>query len=302
MKIGLQDVDGHNFPNLALMKLSSYHKALGDDVEFVRSGASYDKVYKSKVFSFTPDRVIGFEATEVICGGTGYDFSTVLSDAVEHTAPDYGLYPLMKLLDRNTALGFTTRGCTNLCPWCIVPKKEGLIAPHADLEEFLCGRGKVILMDNNILAHQHGIRQIEKIITRGIRTDFNQGLDFRLMDGPTVRLLSRVRYIRFLRIACDHEAFLSDAVRAIKRLVKAGIPPYRIFVYCLMGTSLEETHQRIMTLAAEKVSVFAQPFRDFEPGFEVPKLHKAFATWVNHRPTFHSCTWQEYAEKHGIII
>ena len=174
MRIGLVDVDGRNFPNLALMKLSAWHKLRGDTVEFADPGAGrYDKVYLSKVFTHTPDCRDEYYC-EVIRGGTGYrDYTTTLPEAVEHTCPDYSLYGV------GEAYGFLTRGCPNRCPWCVVPYKEGAIRPHADIEEFLAGRKRAVLLDNNVLASAWGLAQIEKIVRLGVRVDFNQGLDAR---------------------------------------------------------------------------------------------------------------------------
>lgn len=56
MNIGLIDVDGHNFPNFALMRASAYHKAKGDQVEWATPFNRYDKVLASKVFTFTPPK------------------------------------------------------------------------------------------------------------------------------------------------------------------------------------------------------------------------------------------------------
>lgn len=131
MRIGLVDIDGHNFPNLALMKLSAWHKSQGDSVEFADPMfGRYDRVYMSKVFTFTPDCPDIYHC-EVIRGGTGFrDYTTVLPGEIEHICPDYSLYGV------NEAYGFLTRGCPNRCPWCIVPHKEGAIRPASPLREF----------------------------------------------------------------------------------------------------------------------------------------------------------------------
>ena len=123
MKIGLIDVDGHNFPNLALMKLAAYHKAKGDSVEWYGIFDQYDIVYMAKVFTHTPDytQVIA-NADQIVKGGTGYDVHSRLPEEAEKITPDYTLYPY---IDRKTAYGFLTRGCIRNCPWCIVPKKRG---------------------------------------------------------------------------------------------------------------------------------------------------------------------------------
>ena len=123
MKVGLVDVDSHNFPNLCLMKLSAYHKSLGDTVEWWRPAGWYDVVYKSRVFTdtYSKDNIYIANAGEVIKGGTGYGPGPDLPEAVEHSRPGYGLYP--QFLD--TAYGFLTRGCPRACPFCIVPAKKG---------------------------------------------------------------------------------------------------------------------------------------------------------------------------------
>jgi radical SAM superfamily enzyme YgiQ (UPF0313 family) len=124
MKIGLIDVDGHNFPNLALMKISAWHKAKGDTVEWCLPIDHYDIVYQSKVFdeTYSPDIEWMPMADKVIKGGTGYGLDNKLPDEIEHIYPDYSLYPE---LTKDTAYGFLTRGCPRGCKFCIVASKEG---------------------------------------------------------------------------------------------------------------------------------------------------------------------------------
>ena len=205
MRIGLVDVDGHNFPNIALMKLSAWHKRRGDTVEFADPAVRrYDKVYMSKVFTFSRDCTAHYDC-EVVRAGTGYrDYATMLPEEIEHICPDYSLYGVKE------AYGFLTRGCVNRCPWCVVPHKEGEVRAHADIEEFLDGRKRAVLLDNNVLASEWGLMQIEKIVRMGIRVDFNQGLDARrIARTPEIAaLLARVKWIRFLRMAYDSRCLL----------------------------------------------------------------------------------------------
>jgi EAL domain-containing protein (putative c-di-GMP-specific phosphodiesterase class I) len=152
MKIGLIDVDGHNFPNLALMKISAYHKAKGDDVEWVFPLDSYDIVYQSKVFDDTYSKDIDYYpmADKIIKGGTGYGLNNVLPDEIEHIYPDYSLYPE---LTKETAYGFLTRGCPRACDFCIVADKEGRRSYKvADLSEFWNGQKYIKLLDPNLLS------------------------------------------------------------------------------------------------------------------------------------------------------
>jgi hypothetical protein len=282
------------------MKLSAYHKGRGDAVEFVNFGNRYDVVYKSKVFSFTPDDVREIETDLLLRGGTGYDTSVRLPEDVEHTCPDYGLYLFRKWADGNTALGYTTRGCINRCPWCVVPQKEGALAAHADIDEFMGGKQSLVLLDNNILAHPHGLAQIVKIADGRIPVDFNQGLDFRQFSPEVIDLLGRVKYRRYLRISCDTASMLGGATEAIGRLKAAGIRPYKVFVYCLVQSDLAEAHRRITELARTGVTVFAMPYRDYSSDDEIPAAHRNFARWVNHKAIFNSCTWDEYRKRKSI--
>lgn len=149
MKIGLVDVDGHNFPNLALMRLSAWHKAHGDSVEWADPmfGGDYDRIYKSKIFTFTPDDTFPWNC-EVIKGGTGYDVRSRLPIEVEQsTAMDYSLYPQYPF-----SIQFFSRGCIRHCPFCLVHDKEGAIHPVEPLQ--LNPNGKHIeVLDNNFFAN-----------------------------------------------------------------------------------------------------------------------------------------------------
>lgn len=153
MRVGLIDVDGGNrFPNIALMKISAWHKAQGHDVSWYDPfDGWFDKVYLSKVFSFTSDYEYSINANEVVRGGSGYCIELVngkevfhkekdiqLSEEVEHMFPDYSIYPE---LTKDTAFGFLTRGCPRGCDFCIVGKKEGKCSRKvADLSQFWNGQ------------------------------------------------------------------------------------------------------------------------------------------------------------------
>lgn len=120
MRIGLVDVDGHNFPNLALMKLATYHKQRGDEVEWAFPLLPYDRVYMAKVFTFTQDDITAYQTDDIVRGGTGYDLQGKLLADVENCYPDYSIYGIT-----DTAYGYLTRGCPRGCRFCIVAEKEG---------------------------------------------------------------------------------------------------------------------------------------------------------------------------------
>jgi hypothetical protein len=214
MKVGLIDVDGHNFPNLPLMKLSAWHKAHGDSVEWHQPMFSghMDIVYMSKVFSFTPDYEYFVDADKIFRGGSGYcielvdgkevyhsERDTPLPYEVEHIYPDYSLYPEKT---KDTAYGFLTRGCPRGCGFCHVKAKEGLKSYKvADLKDFWNGQKKIVLCDPNILACREHTDLLRQLIDSKAKVNFNQGLDIRLVNDRNMELLKQIR------LDCIHFAF-----------------------------------------------------------------------------------------------
>lgn len=206
MKIGLIDVDGHNFPNIPLMKLSAWHKAQGDRVEWYHPMFSghCDRVYMSKVFSFTPDYEYCIDADEIIKGGTGYAIKVEngreeydktkdkpLSEEIEHIYPDYSIYPD---LTRNTAFGYLTRGCPRGCDFCHVKAKEGQCSYKvADLSEFWDGQKNIVLCDPNILACKDHMELLQQLVDSKAKVEFNQGLDIRFLNDRNLDLLKQIR-------------------------------------------------------------------------------------------------------------
>ena len=293
MKIGLHDSDRTGFPNLALMKLSAYHKDQGDTVEWWIPMIQYDRVYSSKVFTFTPEEPM--LPTDTIKGGTGYGKYDALPDDIDSMYPDYTIYP-----DCKHAIGFLTRGCIRSCPWCVVPKKEGRIRPYSTWQEIKRPDSRdIVFMDNNVLACEHGINQIKDMIGQDVRVDFNQGLDARLITPEVAELLSKLKWIRFIRMSCDTDAMLVVVLRAIHFLEKNGVKPYRVFVYLLVK-DIASAEKRAMALRKAGAEVFAQPYRDFEKKTEPTREQKAFARWVNRKEIFK--TVQSFSEYKGSAI
>ena len=290
MKIGLLDIDGHNFPNFALMKIASFHKNKGDSVTWYDAFQDrFDIVYKSKVFTFTPDYGYFVNSDKVISGGTGYDVSVKLSEEIDKCLPDYSIYPN----DGKTAYGFLTRGCIRNCSWCVVPKKEGAIHPYAGIEDVLQNKKRAVLMDNNVLACDFGIKQIEKIVDLGCKVDFNQGLDCRLVTDDIAHLLSMVKWSRYIRFSCDTIENLDSLLRAIEKLNRHGIKNYQIFVYLLVR-DVSEADKTADVLKKTGVCPFAQPYRDFENKIKPTIEQKRFARYVNRKEIFESTTWENY--------
>ena len=320
MKIGLVDIDGHAkkkkwgatiYPNLALCKIARWHKQHGDDVEWAFPFEHYDVVYMSKVFNFSPDDTTVYQADKIVKGGTGYDIKSQLPDEIDRLQPDYSIYPN---IPSDTAYGFLTRGCPNKCPWCVVPRKEGKIRPYMDVDEIaIDGRTNLVLMDNNILAAgDYAVSQMEKIISRGYRVDFNQALDARLVTDRFASLLAKIRWIdRRIRFGCDTHGQIAECERAIEMINGYG---YRgeYFLYTMIGgkSDFRESYERVnywwhrnheqREKHLPNIYPYAQPYRNPDnPREPVPEWQKDIARWVNKHQCFQMTDFANFEPRKG---
>lgn len=301
MNVALLAVDS-KYPNLALMKISAYHKSVGDSVEWYNPFDRYDRLYMSKVFSFTPDYdyYINNVSGEIIRGGTGYDIHSLLPEEIDMIQPDYSIYPD---IDDRASYGFLTRGCPNKCKWCVVPQKEGNIRPYMDIDEITIGgmRPYAILMDNNVLASSYGLSQIEKIVYRKYHVDFNQALDARLVTDDVARLLSQVKWIKRIRFGCDTTSQIGHCADAIERIRQYGYKG-EFFLYCILMDDIEEAYHRIECWKEHegKVLPFAQPFRDpYNPNQIIPQWQKDMAHWADRKELYMSCDFKDFEPRKG---
>ncbi len=293
MRVGILAVDSQ-YPNLALMKISAHHKKQGDDVEWYSPFENYDIVYMAKVFSFTPEYGYYINADKVEKGGTGYDIEKKLSSEIDRLQPDYSLYPS---IESNVAYGFLTRGCPNKCKWCVVPKKEGKIAPYMDVDEIAVdGRKNLILMDNNILASDYGLQQLEKIVARKYRVDFNQAIDARLVTPEIAELLAKVKWIKRIRFGCDTTGQIAECERAISLIDKFGYKG-EYFFYCILLDDFNESFNRVnhWRNKGKRFLSHCQPFRDIDnPHQIIPQWQKDMAHWADRKFIFRSCEFKDF--------
>lgn len=297
MKIGLWS-DCHHFPSLTLMKLSAYHKSIGNDVSFFMPLERYDIVYASKVFSFTHDidEEYGINADELIRGGTGYCISIAdngkevfdekknqpLPNVVEHMYPDYSLYP-----QYDFAVGFLTRGCPRGCGFCVVGQKEGRCSQQvAELSEFWRGQKMIKLLDPNILAcaeHEKILIQLGKI---NVRVDFTQGIDIRLTNADNIELLNLIK-MPVLHFAWDNaREDLTEYFKQFAELSRVKNERNRI-VYVLVNynSSIEEDLYRIYTLRDLGYTPYVMVYQKETAPREIRRLQR----WCNCRWIFRSC-------------
>lgn len=307
MRIGLIDVDGKGtFPNIPLMKLSAWHKTSGDIVEWYDPMFSghFDKVYMSKVFSFTPDYEFPIDADVVERGGTGYCISIVngketfdgskykeLPPEIEHIYPDYTIYPT---LTQDTAYGFLTRGCPRGCDFCIVGKKEGKCAIKvADLSEFWRGQKKIVLCDPNILACKDWRDLLEQLYESRAEIDFNQGLDIRLMTEEKAQMIAKIK-VKKIHFAWDRFEDKNLILPKLKMFADIGkFRPNDAIVYTLVNfsTTFEQDLERIYTLR----DLGYWPYVMIYDKEHCENRYKRLQRWVNMRSIFASVPrWENY--------
>ena len=284
MRIGLIDVDGHNFPNLALMKLSAWHKAKGDTVEWCLPMKHYDIVYQSKVFdeTYSPDIDWWPMADTIVKGGTGYGLDNKLPDEIEHTFPDYSLYGIT-----DTAYGFLTRGCPRACDFCIVAGKEGRVSRKvANLSEFWDGQKHIELLDPNLFACKDKFELLDQLIESKAIVNFNQGVDIRFADEAVADKLNQMR-IKRLHFAWDNPK--DDLIPYFKRFTKAykrkSSSTKTVYVLTNFGSTMDENLYRIYTLRDlgydPYVMIYDKP--------NAPKEIKHLQRWVNNKFVFRKC-------------
>lgn len=306
MRIGLIDVDNFNrpakFPNLALMKISAYHKSQGDTVEWWNGLEHYDRVYMSKVFSdeYTPDIEFVIQADEVIRGGSGYcietvngeerfrrDIATELPQEVEHLCPDYSLYPD---LTKDTAYGFLTRGCPRGCHFCIVAGKEGRQSRKvADISEWWNGQKNIVLMDPNILAYKGHMDLLGQLSDTGARVDINQGVDSRLLTPENVEAINSIK-VKNIHFAWDYMREEQAVLRGLdlySRLAVRKVKGAWGAVYTLVNfdTTMEENLYRIYTLRDMGYDPYVMIYNKPSAPKEIRRLQR----WCNNKIIFKSC-------------
>lgn len=285
MKIGLRQVDG-KWNNIALMKLSAWHKAQGDAVEWYSPlFEPFDRIYASKVFVFTPDDE--YLPADTIRGGTGYDLTTKLPDEVERVFPDYSIY------QSDYAIGFTTRGCCRKCEFCVVPEKEGKLRVTGDLYSFWSGQSEVRLLDNNLTAAplSHFEKVMEQLRAESVKVDMSQGLDLRLLRDEHCLALKGVKMAKQIHFAWDSMADRKKILAGLTRFCSHFLPS-RAMVYVLIGynTTLDEDMERIETLRQVGVDPFVMAYN------KADSYQRRFARWVNHKAIFKTVSWDNYEQ------
>lgn len=331
MRIGLIDVDGHNFPNLPQMKISAWHKAQGDTVERWWGWEQYDKVYMSKVFddTYTADHEIPANAQIIIKGGTGYFRRTKAGNAeifcdgqwidigdqssycvgntvywerlpgeIEKSCPDYSLYPG---LTNDIAYGFLTRGCPNNCGFCGVSPKEGRVSCKvADLSQWWNGQKNIVLCDPNLLACRDHMDLLCQLEESKAWVDVNQGFDARLLTPENIAAIKRIK-IKEIHFAWDQMKNSKRIVQGLNTWKRFGKKnPHgawgTVYVLTNFDTTMAENLYRIYTLQKMGFDPYVMIYDKPNAPYEIRLLQR----WCNNKVIFKSCPrFEDYDPRRG---
>lgn len=268
--IGVIDFDG-KLPNLALMKLSNFYKVQGYEVllnDFARS--QVEQVFCSVLFPRNRQRAeqLATLFPSVDFGGTGWDLHKTLPEEIESCRPDYDLYRPADILSRlkgpfsratkmkkaeviaNAGIGYTSRGCTRACGFCVVSTKEGQLRQVGSVGDLVNPRSNVvILLDNNLTADPECIPKLAEVRDRGLVVDITQGIDIRYVTEEIAQALASVRHLRSIHYAWDLMPFEGAVMRGIEtlsRFIRKG----RHLCFTLVGydTTFEEDVYRFRRL------------------------------------------------------
>lgn len=273
MKIGLYNLEP-KLKNLALDKLRIYHQNKGDEIEDYFALRQYEKVYCSSLFTFTPKHTV---QPDFICGGTGFNLNTTLPDVIDKIKP-------------HSNYGFTTRGCSRRCKFCVVPIKEGNIKVIGDLFDLWDSKSKLItLFDNNILAVPEHFKYVcEQAREKHLILDFNQGLDHRYLTQDIVNELKTVSHKEY-KFAFDSIKYHKSVDKAIDLLRANGINRCTWYVLVGFDSTFAEDLQRLNYLKENNQNAFVQRYNYCQD-----KKLSLLARWVNQHHIFQTYTWEEF--------
>lgn len=290
MKIGLLDIDGHNFPNYALMKISHYWKCKGGvNVEWATPFEHYDIIYRSKIFTFSPDDMRYYDADKVVIGGTGYDIKSKLPYEIETSDLDYSIYP-----QYDFSVMFFSRGCVRRCPFCLVYDKEGHIQPEKPTN--LNPKGTHIeVLDNNFFANPKWREAVDFLNNTGQPVNLH-GVDVRIMNEQQAKAINTMKLKSNIHIAWDNPNI--DLRPQLEKILE-WIPAYKLTCYVLIGfnSTKKQDMYRLNTLKHLGILPFVQPYRDFDNKRMPNAYEKDLARWANRAWLFKSMNFEDFSPR-----
>lgn len=305
MKILLIDTDS-KIPNLALMKLSTFHKEKGHSINLKKLGFTgyrskraiveidntlYDRTYVSTIFTVNKNKVTFKTYRDVIIGGTAYTLAN-LPTKIDDTSEDYSIYPTNK-----ASFGFITRGCPRKCSFCIVPEKEGGVYKYRDINQIV-KHDKVFFMDNNILAYDKHLDILAELVDSKIKCQFNQGLDMRLITHENAQGLANLNYIANYTFAFDHINLERQLDIKLSILRKYIISDWKIRMFVLGGydSTIADDIYRIEWCRKNKVLPYYMRHDKCWDSLD-KNFYTDMASWCNQPGFFKNMSFEEFVIK-----
>jgi hypothetical protein len=288
------------------MKLSGYHKGLGDTVELLSSydNLKYDKIYLAKVFEFTKIPIDLQQYPHIEFNGTGfyYDKAADLPVNIEHHMPDYGLYQEDTEYYLDYSIGFTTRGCFRKCSFC-VNKKYDKVHLHSPVEEFYDSSKKYLcLLDDNLLAYPQWKQVIESLIKTKKYFQFKQGLDIRLMTDEKAEVLSSVKYKGDYIFAFDHvedSELISKKLELWRRYCSKNT---KLYVFCgfdsLDERDIVSVFERIKILFKYQCLPYIMRYKNYSNS-KWRGMYITIARWCNQPSIVKKMSFREFCLRDG---
>lgn len=302
MKIGLIDLDNSGkFPNLALMKISGYYKLKGHEVEWYKPlfAGNYDKVYVSKVFTWSGDYSYAIQAKEIIYGGVAYSLENKLDADIEGSYPDYSLYSYVK----STAYGFLTRGCPRQCSFCNVSKNQGTVSHKvADIKYFWNGEKEIKLLDPNILACEDWEKLFKQLVESKAWIDFTQGLDVRLLTKEMAEYLNKmkIKQIHFAWDQMDNKVY--EKLKEVREWLNYDSRKLRVYMLVNYNTTIEQDLYRVNKLRELEYTPYIMRYKDYNCKnikLEKGNIYNKLARWCNNMMLWRSnSTFEEYLKNY----
>lgn len=302
------------YPPLGLLKLASYHRSREDKIKIVRGIDNHldfnpDKILITSLFTYAWEPVHKaidfyhgiFPDSNIEVGGI---YASIMPNRIKSFFPyakvHVGLYneaelympaydilqDIKKWREWDGSIVFSSRGCIRNCPFCIVPKLEGMIRPNiTNIQDYLYpGHRRIILWDNNFLASPNWKEVLLNLREIDLRVDFNQGLDARLIDDEKARMLSDLK-IPLLRMSYDYIEERDNIIRAVELLFDYGIRRRNIFIYLLYNFfdnnyTYNDTPESFLTKIKDVLDLgcVAYPMR-FEPNNSLKKNQFVSPLW-----------------------
>lgn len=341
MKVAIIDADiigrsKHRFPNLACMKLSSFYKQKGNEVELVTDYGlltffgipQYDKIFISKVFTDTAIEDWVLDLPNVEYGGTGffYDKAPPLPNEIEHIMPDYHLYDkwIEKCIDNGAnkeefkyytdySIGFLTRGCFRQCEFC-VNRNYKRCETHSNIKEFYDEtRPKLCFLDDNFFANPKWFDIIQEVKQIGKPFQFKQGLDERLLTDKHIHELTTWKYDSDFIFAFDNiedRELIEKKLKRIFELYPNWKRRMKFYVFCgfdrqgnydedFWVNDICDIFERAFILAKYSASPYIMRFQEVYKS-KYSGLYSAISAWANQQSFFKKATFKEYCIVCGI--